>query len=716
MKTTNTFNAPSLVGIDELRPQVDGSATNIENFTVDPSTGGWDNRIGYEKFFGNEASYGPFFQEKRIESLYIWNTHNGAKTYHLFEGKTTSMGASSTLWHTVGNGTYGGRLQVIRTGRTTPTSSEPATVFSPFGRFLIITNGHDEPAKFDGDRLTPLGWQSIPGPVTPWRVDVENADLGNQQSLVISEPVSSATTSNYLPEGFVQNLGLGSTTNDAKNAYKWKVSWVNETGSESPLSPGSELTIWTTLNDTGTPDEYQNRRQGVYLSDVPVGPSGTVARRLYRTKNLGGGATTDETETYYFVAQINNNLDTVYVDYTPDQFLVSAAPDVTKSILFPAVSTRFSTTFKGVLFIDGGQSNSTRIFYSNPLSPDSFSSNAYFEVGVREGGDITGLFPYYNQLLVFRENSIEMIRGDSVNGFEISPFLSGVGTKAAATATTVPGVGVLFLGNDGIYRISGGLDGGSTISVDKVSTGLVKTINRINNATVARATAAYSPKWREWHCYVPVDGEEKPSLGIVYHMDKDAWSIRTGFPVGCIATDQNGELIFGHNTGHSFGASQYETGLFVITRKRAAGYVVTGGFPIPGITDAEPPTSVYKSKWHDMRSAPAKKFVKYVYLHVVTKGDNTIPITYYMDFDYNGITSSGEKMQRPDHPDQGVYDLAVFDTAAWEEGMISTIRYPVAQKGSSYFAFEVETTNDIVLVGYTIEFSLDGTSTIKGKR
>ena len=117
-----------------------------------------------------------------------------------------------------------------------------------------------------------------------------------------------------------------------------------------------------------------------------------------------------------------------------------------------------------------------------------------------------------------------------------------------------------------------------------------------------------------------------------------------------------------------------------------------------------------------MKSAPTKKFVKYVYLHVVTKGDNTIPITYYMDFDYNGTTSSGEKMQRPDHPDQGVYDLAVFDTSVWEEGMISTIRYPVAQKGSSYFAFEVETTNDIVLVGYTIEFSVDGTSTIKGKR
>ena len=635
----------------------------------------------------------------------------------MFEATRTGFGTLCTLWHTVGNGIGGPRLEVVRLGRTAPTNSETATVFSPFGRFLVITNGHDQPVKFDGDRLTPLGWSSIPGPVTPWRVDTTDQGEGDEQNIVIGHPVDGSglpdSTTNFLPQGFVQNMGLGSTTNDAKNAYKWKVSWVNETGSESPLSASSEMVAWETQNDTYSTRFYRNRRFGVYLSDLPVGPSGTLARRIYRTMNLGDGSSTDGNETYYFVAQINNNLDTVYVDYTPDQFLVNIAPEATKSILFPATATRFSATFKGVLFIDGGQSNSTRIFYSNPLSPDSFSSSSYFEVGVRDGGDITGLFPYYNQLLVFRENSIEMIRGDSVNGFQISPFLSGVGTRAAATATTIPGIGVLFLGNDGIYRINGGLDGGSTINVSKVSDGLVKTIKRINKSTVARATAAYSPKWREWHCYVPVDGEEKPSLGIVYHMDKDAWSIRTGFPVGCIATDQNGELIFGHNTGHISGGGQYETGLFVITRKRASGYVITGG---DNIADAAPPTSVYKSKWHDMKSAPTKKFVKYVYLHVVTKGDNTIPITYYMDFDYTGTTSSGEKMQRPDHADQGVYNLAVFDTSVWEEGMVSTIRYPVAQKGSSYFAFEVETSNDIVLVGYTIEFSVDGTATIKGKR
>jgi hypothetical protein len=245
---------------------------------------------------------------------------------------------------------------------------------------------------------------------------------------------------------------------------------------------------------------------------------------------------------------------------------------------------------------------------------------------------------------------------------------------------------------------------------------LVKTEKRINKSVMARASATYSPKWREWHCYVPVDGEDKPSFGLVYHVDKNAWSTRVGFPVGVIAADAGGELIFGHNTGKPPGiVTDYETGLFVISRKRALGYTLSGGVD-PSTQASPPPVAKYRSKWHDMGKAATKKFVKYVYLHVMTKGDNTIPLTYYKDFDYAGISSTGEKMQRADHPDQQVFGTALWDTAVWEEPMFTTIRYPIAQGAASFFAFEFDTQNDIVLVGYSLEFGANKTQTIKGKR
>ena len=64
------LEVPRLSGVDELLPQADGSATKVQNFTVDPATGGWDNRIGYEKFFPNSTLYLPFNLEKRIHSLF----------------------------------------------------------------------------------------------------------------------------------------------------------------------------------------------------------------------------------------------------------------------------------------------------------------------------------------------------------------------------------------------------------------------------------------------------------------------------------------------------------------------------------------------------------------------------------------------------------------------------------------------------------------------
>jgi hypothetical protein len=326
------------------------------------------------------------------------------------------------------------------------------------------------------------------------------------------------------------------------------------------------------------------------------------------------------------------------------------------------------------------------------------------------------LFAYYNMLIIFRESSVELVRGDNVKGFNVVPFIQGIGCGAINSVTSVPGVGVMFSGNDGVYRIFGGLDGGSQVQIEKMTPNLVRTQKRINSSVMARASATYSSKWREWHCYVPVDGEDKPSFGLVYHVDKNTWSTRAGFPVGVIATDAGGELIFGHNTGKVGALTDWETGLFVISRKRANGYSVVPLSDPTAVQASPPPTAKYRSKWHDMGKAAQKKFVKYVYLHVMTKGDNTIPLTYYRDFDYTGITSSGEKMQRADHPDQGVFGTAVWDTAVWEDPFYTTIRYPIAQGAASTFAFEFETQNDIVLVGYSLEFAANKTQTIKGKR
>ena len=86
----------------------------------------------------------------------------------------------------------------------------------------------------------------------------------------------------------------------------------------------------TTLLDN-TPDESLNGSppsqvyagQRVQLSAIPVGPTGTIARRLYRT--VPGGAALK------YLAELSDNTTTTYVDATPDGSLGAAPPLTNKA-------------------------------------------------------------------------------------------------------------------------------------------------------------------------------------------------------------------------------------------------------------------------------------------------------------------------------------------------------------------------------------------------
>ena len=247
--------------------------------------------------------------------------------------------------------------------------------------------------------------------------------------------------------------------------------------------------------------------------EIPSGPTGTVARRIYRTTNDG--------KDFFFLDEIKNNTDTFYVDYRDDTQLGSLAPFDSESIIFPALGCRFTATFKNCLFADGGIADGTRLYYSQPNQPDTFKDTNFFELGTREGGDITGFEIYYNSLLVFREQAIDLVRGDALNGFEIVPFITGIGTKSPHTIITVPGIGVMFLGIDGVYAINGGLDGGADLQVRKLSDPIQQYIERLALDGLPHACGIYSSQWREVHFYVAHDDGHRLSLGLIYHIDRD---------------------------------------------------------------------------------------------------------------------------------------------------------------------------------------------------
>lgn len=703
-------------GVDVREPQAEGASSQLINAVYNAEIQSWSNDVGYERYFPNKTTFAPFPNTK-VDSVYNFERHNGAQQFLLFE-------SGGTLSYIEGNN--GGSLQTLKTGRTVPAPGEPSTWYNVFSRYCVITNGLDSPLKYRGyTQLQQLGWDRKPNPPTPAALA---ANPNSNASRLQSQPgtVGLGTVNSPLRAtsfNVEDTQGLGDPTVNARNKFLWKVALINENGSVSPVSVPSPALKWTTVADT-----FGNLNTMVcYLTNLPVGPKGTVGRLLYRTKNIGSSSATDSN--YYFVTYIENNTQRTYFDEKSDIELGSLAPNDADSITFPAPQCKFSATFKGCLFVDGGQADGTKLFYSEALQLDTYKASSIIELGTRKGGNITGLYTYYNQLLVFRDSAIDMVRGDASSGFQLIPFAQGIGTKSPHTITFIPGLGVLFLGNDGVYAISGGLDGGSTLSINNISQGIGTLLEKRAVDVLGQACAAYSPKFKEWQCYFPAFGTDNKIMGIVYHVEGGYWSQRQDFKASAVTTDFDGNVIFGNNTGLVGGIldeEQNETGLFVVSRRHACGTVwdVAGGPPpVQTLKDNNPCTFSWRSKWHDFGYPGIKKFVKYVYVYAASRGSNKVSLSYYKDHSWETETvHPDQEWQWDDNKNQPYYNSAIDDYAAvigtsrWQDKVITPIRFDISNKAVADFAFEIKTEEPVEFIGYAVEFEINGTQTIGGKR
>ncbi len=365
--------------------------------------------------------------------------------------------------------------------------------------------------------------------------------------------------------------------------------------------------------------------------------------------------------------------------------------------------------FKGCVFVDGGRDEAWRLFFSNPGLADQWGAANYITLS-SSGGGITCLYSYYNNLVVFRENSVDVLTGDYPN-FNVQVVTDQVSCRSAHSIESIPGLGVVFLADDGIYALTGGLDGGSVFSVVELGRPIRRELARLTQSCAARAVGRYSPRERAYHLYLPVDGDDRPGLGVVYHLEKQGWSIRTGFPVGCLDRNFQSELVFGHHTGVEAGADS-PAGLFVLSGAPSMGGTIVGDNYVLGA----PPTSIYESCWHDFGDPQVKKQVQYVTLWIQTTGSVLINLSHYKDFERTAVSSNSRYEAQPaDRPELAVYDTALVG-AEWEERQLTPIRIPVAQQSCSWFKFRLETTDDILLVGYDLEYVSRGTSVVAGRR
>ena len=176
--------------------------------------------------------------------MFHWASHKGAKSYILYEEQdknATDVRASVKLKYFLSNGP---QAVTIDSNRHTPAQNMIGSYYEPFGKYLIVCNGHDETYKFDGYKFVKLGFSTMPSPPRPWGVNVPNSIDGDSENLTVipmrkfpPESGNGAVVSEQTGTGtgfrddLKFNFGLGTTTNQKYNTYRYKVTFVREAGS-----------------------------------------------------------------------------------------------------------------------------------------------------------------------------------------------------------------------------------------------------------------------------------------------------------------------------------------------------------------------------------------------------------------------------------------------------------------------------------------------------
>lgn len=742
--------------VNQSRISQVNEASDIVNMRLDDRGDGWVNDRGWELAEYPNAdivNVNQNYFEYDKTALYIWERHRGAEVYKIFKLYSEANNSAELLWahHNIdGSSALYPSTHTIGFDRSIPKSDDPDEQYAPYGRFLCIVNGKDSMLKFWGrDLVEPFGFtKSTPqleliGPDT---------DFFNGTCNLGGTPHSSFNEleANKIALKFVdgEGAGMGTSGDSDNNWYGYRMTFVTDTGSESPLSAPVYIS-WT--NQAENQDENgADMLASVFLNNIPVGPPGTVARRIYRTKTLKSLQNQTIDPTFYFLKQISNNTTKNYIDITPDTVLSTAAPAETDSAVISS-TYKYNSSWDNRMWLAGGQGNETKIIYSEKGLPEQFPSFNYFDVGNRSGGSITQIFPYYDNILIFREKAIDVIRSasGSASGYILTRLSSDIGTTASNTIATIPGVGVIFLSYDNVYIISGGLVGGSTVNIVPVGDKIKRELNRISKSSLPRATAAYSRKENEWWCFYPVDGTTKNKRSIVFHRQNNGWSLRhnlttsevtmdNAFSVNALSTLPDGIFIAAFEnsttitnnspTDVDYAISPGE--LLVWTANQSGDITVNtnyGGeaYSYVSITE-EDVVSQWQSSWLDFGDDSIKKRILSVEVSILTWGHNEISLLTAVDQRDDETpqqtlptavaelygTSSEDAIYLPAAIGPFDNSLATIDTAQWGERKIARLRFDVKTALVSWFRFKLQSSSNFQVVSYQINYTVGSRTSI----
>jgi hypothetical protein len=361
------------------------------------------------------------------------------------------------------------------------------------------------------------GWEHSSHPMYGGgRLGTVDVDVGRQNDKATTAPGDAATIA-------------GGQLLPAR--YRAKAQFVDRWGNLSPLSaPSNDITFDAqqafSVPHRLTPIAFLPRwtradlaRKRVLWSAIPLGRRGTVARIIYRTKDLinsGSGAywelPLDAVGVASAVGTLPDNITRVYPDNIPDGWLTSPPIEVEPVPRFSIAAQAFNRLWVGNIQDDQGaiMASMPGLYGTFPRGSRRFPS--------RTGDPITGMLAVDEGLLVLTKSSTHLYRAtDDGKDFIAQTLSSTVGCVAPHSLAMHADGGAVWLGEDGFY----GLVNGQVVFLWQEHRTLA---TEHVTSRLSRATAIYDPTTREYRCWVPVRGSVNPNR--CYTFDGAAWRWR----------------------------------------------------------------------------------------------------------------------------------------------------------------------------------------------
>lgn len=707
MQNTQSFAARNLQGEDQRWQPPPTAAATCRDLTWD-IRGGWQDCGGWKRIGIGEANdadattSNPFSGLGEILSLHWFAQHNGARQWLVFESETAGR-LYAFNGSILRNGNPGDILTFAydsddagtgldqATGRYTPTGPSARTQSVAWGDRLYLVNGYDQPLVFDGTKVEMAGFDAAPAaPSVMYLPDNRSNyfDVGSYSgnNVFITIDGMGLGTLAELESG---TLGSPSWETDPsvftprKCAHKYAVTFLNERGQESPLSASSNMVVFEN-GDTG---------RNFAMVEIPIGGDNVVARRIYRTRNMmdssGNLTNLGYGEQFYFHSEIQDNICNSIEDGVPDSDLGDLVDDLDLG-QWPA-GAKYIAAFKNTLFLAGQTANELR--YSAPGYPEVFPPDNVFRIGDASSGDFAGMYATKNALVVFKRYGIYLVKMEANGNFTAQTFTEDVGCAAPNSIKELPGLGIVFLSDNGVYLLEGALENtGTPTRLIHLSVPIPDHLERLNRSALLNACGEVYARDREYWLAIPTLGTTDNDRVLVYHYEIGQWSYRDDFPIACmrVTRDHRGHLLFGSND-----TAAANVGIHTYSR----GFVNKNGTAI---------APLYETVHLDFGSVYHAIQPVHIHAYAVGYGNNDLQVNYRVNRERDRRESADKAADQQDPNDTyPVYNTAVWDTSIWSVHRPVVVRFDICGQPKGpvrelQVVFE-PASRRFELVGYDIE-------------